>query len=87
MQGGCAVLSEKLCYGTCHSLEDARSTAYEAKRGGLRGQFPAACVVLDMHVARLEHAIRGMLASCDDDSDPSPHVRIAELREVLRSTR
>ena len=72
-------------YGNCQGLPMARNAADCARRDGLRGMYPSACVVLDMHVARLEHAIRGMLATWDDESDVSPHDRIAELRDVLNA--
>jgi hypothetical protein len=72
-------------YGNCKGLPMARNAADCARRDGLRGMYPSACVVLDMHVARLEHAIRGMLATWDDESDVSPHERIAELRDVLNA--
>ena len=48
--------NEPLNYGTCSSLESARDTADEARRLWLLGQYPSACVVLDMQVARLMHA-------------------------------
>lgn len=72
-------------YGNCQGLPMARNTADCARREDLRGMYPSACVVLDMQVARLEHAIRGMLATWDSESDVSPHDRIAELRDVLNA--
>ena len=72
-------------YGNCQGLRMARNAADCARRDGLRGMYPSACVVLDMHVARLEHAIRGMLATWGDESDVSPHDRIAEMRDVLNA--
>lgn len=44
---------EPLAYGAVRSLEQARTAADEARREGLLGQFPAACVVLDMAFARV----------------------------------
>jgi len=72
-------------YGNCQGLPMARNAADCARRDDLRGMYPSACVVLDMHVSRLEHAIRGMLATWDSESDVSPHERIAELRDVLNA--
>jgi hypothetical protein len=75
---------EQLAYGNCQGLEMARSAADCARRDDLRGMYPSACVVLDMRVSNLEHAIRCMLLSWDDASEVSVHDRINELREALK---
>ena len=74
-----------LAHGNCQGLPMARDAADCARRDDLRGMYPSACVVLDMHVARLEHAIRGMLATWASESDVSPHDQIAALRDVLNA--
>jgi len=52
-------------YGTCGSLEMARSAADEALREGLKGMYPASCVVLDMQVARLTAERDALRAKCE----------------------
>jgi hypothetical protein len=77
-----SALMGPLAYGTCQTLEMARCAADEALREGLRGQFPASCVVLDMHVARLEAAIRDVLQW---EAKRMGAVSAAALRDVLRA--
>jgi hypothetical protein len=77
-----SALMGPLAYGTCQSLEMARCAADEALREGLRGQFPASCVVLDMHVARLEAAIKDVLQW---EAKRMGAVSAAALRDVLRA--
>lgn len=47
---------EALAYGSCKSLESARRIADEARKTGVLGMYPAACVVLDMQLSRLMYA-------------------------------
>ena len=81
-QRGRSEMMGPLTYGTCASLEDARCAADAALREGLRGQFPAACVVLDMRVARLEAAIKEVLQW---EAKRMGAVSAAALRDVLRA--
>lgn len=74
---------EPLKYGTCRSLADARTAADEARREDLLGKFPAACVVLDMQVSRVNAALRDLLASWDDESEVSVHERVRQLRDFV----
>ena len=77
-----SALTGPLAYGTCQTLKMARCAADEALREGLRGQFPASCVVLDMHVARLEAAIRDVLQW---EAKRMGAVSAAALRDALRA--
>ena len=56
------VADEPLSYGTCFTLEEARNTADSARRERLLGKYPAACVVLDMQVARLNFLVSTLQA-------------------------
>lgn len=72
-----------LRYGTCGSLEVARKTAETGQRDGLLGMYPAASVVLDKHVARLENVLRGLVWTWDNGSDGCFDNCIEELRVVV----
>ena len=71
-----------LCYGVCKDLKEARDSADSARREGLFGMYPAACVVLDMQIARLTHKMSEMKMALTSNAELN---RLAQRGRAKRS--
>lgn len=53
-------------HGNCRSLSEALMWAQEARRAGLLGSYPSACVVLEKYAVALHGALKALVRLDDD---------------------
>ena len=83
-------------HGNCRSLNEALMWAQEARRAGLLGSYPSACVVLEKYAVALHGALKAFVRLDDDgaltlaaDQAESHHtdlvLALSNARELLKA--